>query len=335
MSYYGSPNATASPATQTKFSHVENTLYGLTTVAILLVALRVWARSNTRRGVWADDYYLMVALFFVLSDGVLLVLLLKWAALKDPWVDSTLVTITSIMGTSNSLAQAFSKTSLAVTYMQFIEGTFKVYLWCLTIGMDILLFAQVWTYWVRMCQQQNRQPDRLPGHCTRYAPVRDFYVAVQVVSFIVDVVLTYLPWHMVWGKNLGLKRLEKFGMALAMSIGVCASIAGLYRIVLWLRTQVYAGTEDVMSDIYVWNFAEPAITVIAACVPILRTLVYRLIRKLRREDITMPPPRGPIPERYGERYAAPSDSGLLGSELIELGSISTTTVASPPPAVTR
>jgi hypothetical protein len=100
-----------------------------------------------------------------------------------------------------------------------------------------------------------------------------------------------MPWKIVW--NLQMKRLEKIGVGVAMSLGIVAGILGVIKVVQ--AVTITAGPDipckcsstpssdsimppnkqrllDRLSMLFIWGQAEPFVTVIASSIPPLRVL---------------------------------------------------------------
>jgi hypothetical protein len=93
----------------------------------------------------------------------------------------TLLIVTgSLMGLFNSFALAFSKTSLAITFMRLTTGWWKSSLGLSIFTMSILFAVQAWSYWLQDCEGPL-QPFRLQtgADCIPFESIRDFRIAVQ------------------------------------------------------------------------------------------------------------------------------------------------------------
>ncbi|KAI0174031.1 hypothetical protein BJ166DRAFT_574367 [Pestalotiopsis sp. NC0098] len=92
-------------------------------------------------------------------------------------------------------------------------------------------------------------------------------------SGIMDIFLALLPWTII--PKLQMRTREKFGVAVAMSMGVFAGITGFVK--CWKLQALASGdfTWDGV-DLVEWGAAETAVTVIATSIPILRALFSEL-----------------------------------------------------------
>jgi len=84
-----------------------------------------------------------------------------------------------------------------------------------------------------------------------------------------DITLALLPWRLIWGLQMKMK--EKIGVAVAMSCGV---FAGITAIIKTTKIPAMASADPGPGvDLFVWGNAESCVTIIAACIPILRVLI--------------------------------------------------------------
>jgi hypothetical protein len=87
-------------------------------------------------------------------------------------------------------------------------------------------------------------------------------------------VLIELAWHVVMGLNM--KRKEKITIACGLSLGV---FAGACSIVRTIELQSLSSMENYVYDtasMLIWSSSEVCLTIVCACIPILRPLYVRL-----------------------------------------------------------
>jgi hypothetical protein len=89
-----------------------------------------------------------------------------------------------------------------------------------------------------------------------------------------DFVLAILPWHVVMGLNM--RRKEKVTIACGLSLGV---FAGACSVVRTIELKSLASMENYVYDtapMLLWSSSEICLTVICACIPVLRPLYVRI-----------------------------------------------------------
>ncbi|KAI0398330.1 hypothetical protein F5Y17DRAFT_454328 [Xylariaceae sp. FL0594] len=338
---------------------IELAVWILIALASALLTLRICYRTfRSRLRLWADDYFLVAALLCLIGNAITIA---KWIPNKvlpnvTRVAPAEIVLAGSLMGLFNSFALAFGKTSLATTFVRLTTGWWQTSL-LLSIFVMLILFAvQAWTYWLQDCGGPL-QPLRLQhGDCIPFESIRDYRIAVQVLSCFLDGYFTLLPWKIV--RPLQLRKFEKIGLGIAMSFG-CASLAtGLVRLSVLARQVHESPKHQPFYSVggYLFNFCEAGYTIVAACMPVLRKVILDLIewkknpdnamlariRNYRRKKNTtqtvLPLVATPANSNSETKSASgKTDSTVDGLELTVIGGFSTasTLVSQPPEARSR
>ncbi|RYP78188.1 hypothetical protein DL771_000665 [Monosporascus sp. 5C6A] len=99
-----------------------------------------------------------------------------------------------------------------------------------------------------------------------------------------DILLALLPWKVI--PNLNMRRTEKIGVALAMSMGIFAGAAATVKVIQFRSVSggdfTYEGT-----SLVIWGITEAAVTIAAASIPQLRVLVREVNSSLSLRRITV------------------------------------------------
>ncbi|TGJ85763.1 hypothetical protein E0Z10_g2966 [Xylaria hypoxylon] len=277
------PDVEASRSQHGNIPKIELAVWILIGLAASLVILRIYYHVfRGRHRLWSDDYFLMAALACLIGNGIAI---REWVPYKfEPNVTTTasdsMVLTGSLMGFFNSLALAFSKTSLGITFIRLTIGWWKSSLGLSIFVINILFAVQGWSYWVQDCDGPS-EPFRVQNTregCISFESIRSLRLTVQILSCALDAYFTILPWTIV--RSLELKRFEKIGLGIAMSFG-CASLAsGLVRMVVLLRlaNQNYEHQPFYAVGGYLFNYFEPGFSIVAACMPVLRKVVMDIIQ---------------------------------------------------------
>ncbi|KAI1260064.1 hypothetical protein F5Y18DRAFT_442158 [Xylariaceae sp. FL1019] len=251
-------------------------------ITLSLVGLRicyVWMRCH--RSLRADDWLLIAATVALTANGFTI---REWVQYTyEPSITiappSNVVLVGSLLGTFNACALGLSKTSIAVTFGRLTDGWWKSVLGLATGIIDILLFIQIYTFWLQDCNGAP-EPLRISNNnavCIKFEAVQTLRSVIQLFSCIIDGYFTFLPWKIV--RRLRLRKFEKIGLAVGMSFGVLSLGTGLGRIMsLCMLEKDKSHLPLYVTGGYVFNYLEPAFTIIAACMPILRKLVADFIQ---------------------------------------------------------
>ncbi|RYP22872.1 hypothetical protein DL765_001468 [Monosporascus sp. GIB2] len=88
-----------------------------------------------------------------------------------------------------------------------------------------------------------------------------------------DFLLALLPWKVIL--NLNMRKTEKIGVALAMSMGIFAGAAAIVKVIQFRSMSGGDFTYDGTS-LVIWGITEAAVTIAAASIPQLRVLVRQV-----------------------------------------------------------
>ncbi|KAI8943346.1 hypothetical protein NX059_001363 [Plenodomus lindquistii] len=110
------------------------------------------------------------------------------------------------------------------------------------------------------------------GYCwLNFTPVG---LTMGAWSAAMDFVLAILPWHIVMGLNM--KRKEKITIACGLSLGI---FAGACSVVRTIELQSLSSVDNYVYDtasMLVWSSSEVCLTIVCACIPVLRPLYVRV-----------------------------------------------------------
>ncbi|KAI0166750.1 hypothetical protein GGR52DRAFT_555372 [Hypoxylon sp. FL1284] len=263
------------------YPSLDNNAWTLSGLAIVLVALRIWCRCNANRRLWWDDCFLVIALMLIVADAAIFSVLLNQPYKANDTLLPTrpqTVLYLGIFRVLNALSQAFSKTSIVAIFLRLTSGFWKIALYISISVLDAILLGQTFMAWVQDCDVTFNQAYRLTSKCIFAGEVWFLNCLVPALSFFFDIFLAVLPWKII--KRLPLERYEKIGLAMSMSLGVIVGGAALARLIVWMRLDSQPTDYQLryQFDLILWNFIEPAVSIIAASLPMLRGLVADLRR---------------------------------------------------------
>ncbi|KAF2971822.1 hypothetical protein GQX73_g1718 [Xylaria multiplex] len=274
---------TSPPIPHGDIPKIELAVWVIIGLASSLVALRIYYHIfRGRRYLWSDDYFLIAALLCLVGNSIAIQ---EWVPYGfEPSVTSTvskgMVLTGSLMGLFNSLALAFSKTSLGITFIRLTTGWWKSGLGISVFVIDILFAVQAWSYWVPDCANQS-EPFRVQSSdqgCVTFEGIKSLRLTVQILSCALDVYFTIMPWKIV--RSLELKRFEKIGLGIAMSFGFASLASGLVRMVALVRltNDFYDHQPFYAVAGFLFNYLEPGFSIVAACIPVLRKIFMEIIQ---------------------------------------------------------
>ena len=132
----------------------------------------------------------------------------------------------------------------------------------------------VWIFGLAKCTPFEKvYRSNVPGTCWDKNKLGKFQLFAAYYSAILDFVLAFIPWQIL--KDLTMKRREKVGVAVAMSLGAVAGVTGIVKSVM----VVHMTDPDITYsriDLTIWTLAEPAVSIMAISIPVL--YVYPMLR---------------------------------------------------------
>ncbi|KAK8024520.1 hypothetical protein PG993_012586 [Apiospora rasikravindrae] len=177
------------------------------------------------------------------------------------------------------LSSCLSKTSFAVTlYRLFSNKWMRFFLLFVVITVNLFLHS-VWITGFLKCRPIEKVWDpSVEGVCWDKQKLAKWQSFASYYSSIIDFVLAFLPWKTLLKMTMPLR--EKIGVTVAMSMGAIAGITGIVKSVL-VTTITDPDITYSRIDLTIWTITEPAVTIMAASLPVLRML-YRELRSSQR-----------------------------------------------------
>jgi len=162
------------------------------------------------------------------------------------------------------LAAVWSKTSFALTMLRLMQNwKMKTFIWFIIVSMNLAMYLTIIFTWLRCT------PPAKMTQCIAPVPYTNYSIAAGAYSAAMDFVLAILPWPLIWG--LQMKKKEKLGVAIAMSLGFFAGATAIMKCVS-LPTMAKGDFTYDGAQLVIWGNAEVATTIMAASIPVLRVL---------------------------------------------------------------
>ena len=142
-----------------------------------------------------------------------------------------------VAGTFSIVGIIWSKTSVAITLIRLTEERMRVFVWFLLVTTNIFLGLSAVFNWAQCKPIEKVWRFSVPGTCWPISTLVNYHIFSggttlsihcgalvvtdgphAVYSALMDFSLALLPWKLIWTLQMG--KLEKFGIGLAMSMGV-------------------------------------------------------------------------------------------------------------------
>ncbi|KAK0719144.1 hypothetical protein B0H67DRAFT_484630 [Lasiosphaeris hirsuta] len=247
----------------------------LTAISGVFLGVRVLLKFSRNKGLWWDDIFLIAAWVCITIESALLTSLTHLGYGLHIWdfnlanMAQLLLTV-NVTGTFSVTAAIWSKTSFAITLLKLTHGWARYLVWYIIVSMNIAMGLSALFPWVQ-CTPVRKAWDLtvVGGSCWDPTTTVYYNIFSAAYSATMDFALALLPWTVIWG--LQMKRKEKIGVAVAMSMGIFAGIMGIIKtskIMVMLSADFADGV-----DLFLWGNAETTVTIIAASIPTLRVLI--------------------------------------------------------------
>ncbi|KAM7210722.1 hypothetical protein V8F06_013900 [Rhypophila decipiens] len=250
--------------------------------ASIFTALRFYAKIWRLGKLWWDDWVLLASWVFFVFHGIWSQRAVDYGLGLYPCdIDPRNFAGMGLEGenlgsTFGMFAVVWSKTAFAITLLRLTEGKTKAFVWFVVISMNVIMTAEVILVWIKCTPVQKTWDKTVPGTCWDPLPVNIYGAFVGCYSGVCDILLALLPWKLVCG--LRMKKKEKFGVAIAMSLGILAGVTAFIK-----SEKIFTLGQDNFSfygsELLLWAGAEIGTTIMAACIPVLRVF-FREVKGL-------------------------------------------------------
>ena len=130
----------------------------------------------------------------------------------------TFLIILNSRATFTLTALSLTKTSFAVTLLRLTTEKTRALVWFIIISLNITLGFSAAIPWIQCTPIAKTWNTTLEGHCWSSGVGVKVWIATGAYSAFLDFFLAFLPWTFLWG--IMLRKKEKFGILIAMSMGV-------------------------------------------------------------------------------------------------------------------
>ncbi|KAM0425622.1 hypothetical protein ACHAPT_009154 [Fusarium lateritium] len=258
--------------------------WALAAASALLLFLRIYCKLWRGRGLWWDDHFLLVS-WVSLSIAVSInTYLVSLGFGRHMWTISdenkkTINLFTILVAAFGIIATTTSKTSFAVTLYRIATNSWMKHFLIFVIVTINISMNLVWIFGLAKCTPLEKVWDAsVPGTCWNKSKLLKYQLFASYYSAILDFVLAFLPWPILMGMSM--RRRERLGVAVAMSLGAIAGITAIVKAVLVVNMTSTDITYDRV-DLTIWTLTEPAASIMAVCIPVLRML-YRELKSSQK-----------------------------------------------------
>ncbi|KAK3370720.1 hypothetical protein B0T24DRAFT_679876 [Lasiosphaeria ovina] len=212
-------------------------------------------------------YWLLIASWLAGRHDIARLRPLSWDMDTSPWTD-TLIKMTR--ATFTITAASWSKLAFAATMLRLADnGWMRWTLWFIIVSLNIVMALNAMISWVGCSPvQKSWNMTGVDGTCLDISVISNIGYVAGGYSAACDFTLALLPWAVIW--KLQMKKKEKLGFGIAMSMGIVAGIALAHPIMDWTGQQESIPGDA--SQLIIWDTAEISVTSMVASIPLMRVL---------------------------------------------------------------
>ncbi|KAK4213408.1 hypothetical protein QBC37DRAFT_423055 [Rhypophila decipiens] len=250
----------------------------LTAAATLFLGLRVYCKRSTSRQLWWDDWILIASWLTIIATDILTTILVfefklgkhSWDLEVSPVNFAKFIILLSARASFTLTALGWTKTAFAITLLRLTEGITRTFVWFIIISLNVTTIISGLVPWIQCSPlEKTWDPMTREGQCWAPKVGTKIWIGMGAYSALMDFTLAILPWTFLY--HLSLRKKEKLGILVAMSMGV---IAGGVAIAKCAKLpQLGSGDSYNEVELYIWDITESSVTMMAACIPTLRVLL--------------------------------------------------------------
>ncbi|KAI3323264.1 hypothetical protein HD806DRAFT_498644 [Xylariaceae sp. AK1471] len=259
---------------------VQSLVWIIAVISLLFLSMRLYIKWRYRGSFWYDDYALIASLVLVLVNaGVIqhIVMLGYGMHVKDiiatkPENIRLILIYLQIASGIIRLSVGLARVSFAITLLQLCNKWETRFVWVAIVSLLAVMIPAIIIPFVS-CRPYERIFDKsVPGVCLSANVSLGYFYFHGAYTALVDFTLVFLPWRILM--KLQIRRFEKIGAGLAMSLGI---LSGAITIVKVVHTAQINDSDWTYSsvDLAIWNMVEPSSIIIAASLPNLRVFIIK------------------------------------------------------------
>ncbi|KAK1758857.1 hypothetical protein QBC47DRAFT_336342 [Echria macrotheca] len=255
-------------------------LCAMAAVSFGFLVLRFLCKIKYNKQLVLDDYLLAVSWAFLVAYTTTSILATKnglgrhLASLSQTEIINThrLMAVSSFL---NLAAITTSKTSFCITLIRLAFDIWQRRLiWGAIITINIFMWMTAIFIFTSCSPIDKIWDSSVPGTCVNRHMLLGFNVFSGAWSASMDFFLALFPWYLIWGLNM--RRVEKLGVCIAMSLGILSGATGVMKTVYIEGSASWRDWTYRSIDLLIWASAEAATIIVAASIPFLRSALKRL-----------------------------------------------------------
>ncbi|GAB1319351.1 Rhodopsin domain-containing protein [Madurella fahalii] len=268
-----------------QFVHTNIAIWVLTCVSGAFLFVRLWCRLSFSK-LWWDDAVLTTSWLILLVAAALLSRAMAYGYATED-VQRAFFRCHNAATAMTTIATSWTKVAFAITLIRIVRSrVLSIFLGAVIVSANLIFVPGMLSIWIPACE--DPRAFLRPQH-TMCFPLRVLqYLGGTTIVYggVIDVLLALFPWFVI--RKLLLETREKIGLTVAMSLGALTGT------VVILRTAFQFKTNDndyhFMMFMAIFNFLEPAVTIIAQTIPMFRVLLSASVNRSTQYNVRITSP---------------------------------------------
>ncbi|KXG52263.1 uncharacterized protein PGRI_085470 [Penicillium griseofulvum] len=306
---------------------VQGVMWTMSMIPLVFVLMRLYVRLYMRRvSGWDDGIAIAAVCCLVAYAAVCHVAATLGLGEHLEIVQKTpdnLIHVALLCNIGESLAImacTLGKTSFAITLLRIVVQRWMVIvLWFVIVTMNIINILAALFVFLQCKDPRHLWNPMIPSECWPSHVFTNFSLFVGAYSGAQDFVLALLPWTIVW--NLQMRKKEKFGVAVAMSLGIFAGAASIVKTIHLVALSAKADFTWELAPLLIWAAVEDGLAITAASIPALKPLLTKIFPSTASDNYNMIPyPRLPPSHKVFDNSQGETQTNIGHTTVDNLGS---------------
>ncbi|KAJ5373446.1 hypothetical protein N7517_005452 [Penicillium concentricum] len=290
-----SSSGSASPPLGSQAHTVQGVMWTMSMVPLAFVLMRLYVRVYMRKVFGWDDGIAIAAIGCLVAYAAVCHVAANLGlgqhleiVQKNP---DNLIQVALLCNIGESLAImacTLGKTSFAVTLLRIVVDRWMVILlWFVIVTMNVVNILAALFVFLQCKDPRHLWNPMIPSECWPSHIFTHFSLFVGAYSGAQDFVLALLPWTIVW--NLQMRKKEKLGVAVAMSLGIFAGAASIVKTIHLVALSAKADFTWELAPLLIWAAVEDGLAITAASIPALKPLLTKIFPSTASDNYNMIP----------------------------------------------
>ncbi|GAP91741.1 hypothetical protein SAMD00023353_7400420 [Rosellinia necatrix] len=273
-------------ATDTTAPLIQGLAWTITALSLWFCILRLFIKWKYRGKLWYDDYTLAASMAFLLVNTGLIQSItalgygkhVKDIVATAPQNIRRIVMHLQFLSGVVRLSTNLARVSFGITLLQLSNEREKLFVWFAITTLLAVTTPAIILPFVSCIPYDKIFDPTIPGTCINEGVSIGYFVFEGAWTSLVDFSLVALPWRVL--SRLQIRRVEKLGASIAMSLGV---LSGVVTIIRTIHTNQIIDEDWTYTSagLTIWNMVEPAAVIIAASLPNLRVFIVKNTANLK------------------------------------------------------